>query len=828
MYFTKRIKIWTNLLLMLVMIISPGCIWWRGKNQHEYHDADIELYKNAATAIEYPDVESCGIDELASTGRPRTLINREPTEYWNLSLEECMHMALKNSKVLRDLGGAVLDAPDSVQTIYDPARGEADPRFGVEAALSAFDAEWSTQAFFEKNDKAVNNQFFGGGTRLFKQDLLDYSSQLSKQTATGAMLSVRHNAQYDFNNAPGNATPNLPWGTNFEVEFRQPILQGAGVQFNRIAGPNATPGVYNGVMIARIRTDIALADFQEAVTDLVFSVEYLYWELYSAYRKLDSIVAARDRALETWRIVNSLKDQVGADEEAQARAQYYRLESDVQNALNGKLQEKAVITAFRGTAGVYVNERRLRLLMGLPINDGRLIRPKNEPVMAKIVFDWNEALIEALMRRTVLRRQKWRIKQRELELIASKNFMRPRLDTIGRYRWRGLGHDLITHSADSEFDSAFGNLLNGDFQEWQAGFELSFPAGWRQASAGVRNAELNLAREHALLYEQEREVTNDLSNAFGELERAYIAAKLNYNRRLAARQQLAALEAKAQGDLRTQTRYLDLILDAQRHLAEADNLYHGSMAEYMLAVRHVHRSKGSLLDYNEIHLAEGPWPEKAYRNAARRERLRVRSWHLENFVMQNPSPVSNGPIPQDVDSTDVEPMPAEVVPLPESNSSPLPPAPPSVGPDNDVRSFESARNVNARRSLEEFQKVKYQTAPHQSRTPQPKTRSAVRYIDASVRPASAARTTPTPTSPPRSQIQPARKNDVKAAPNSHMPSGRALSDSEAEGVRQDTTTTRPPTSPFLYPDTSAKTYSLAPVIDHGLPDGLGRLQPRVR
>jgi len=388
------------------MLISPGCSWFRSEKDRAYREVDFELYKDTATAIEYPDVDSACFDEVASTGRPRTLINREPTEYWNVSLEECIHIALTNSKVLRDLGGAVLDAPDAVQTVYDPARSEADPRFGVEAALSAFDAEWSTQAFFEKNDRAVNNQFFGGGTRLFKQDLLDYTSELSKQTATGANLAVRHNVQYDFNNAPGNATPNLPWGTNFEVEVRQPILQGAGVRFNRIAGPNATPGVYNGVLIARIRTDIALADFQDAVTNLVFSVEYLYWELYAAYRRLDAKIAARDRALETWRIVNSLKDQVGADEEAQAREQYYRLENDVQNALNGQLQEKADITAFRGTAGVHVNERRLRLLMGLPINDGRLIRPKNEPVMAKIVFDWNEALVEALMRRTVLRRQK--------------------------------------------------------------------------------------------------------------------------------------------------------------------------------------------------------------------------------------------------------------------------------------------------------------------------------------------------------------------------------------------------------------------------------------
>ena len=35
-------------------------------------------------------------------------------------------------------------------------------------------------------------------------------------------------------------------------------------------------------------------------------------------------------------------------------------------------------------------ENRLRYLMGLAATDGRLIRPKDEPTTAKVVFDWLE------------------------------------------------------------------------------------------------------------------------------------------------------------------------------------------------------------------------------------------------------------------------------------------------------------------------------------------------------------------------------------------------------------------------------------------------------
>ena len=59
--------------------------------------------------------------------------------------------------------------------------------------------------------------------------------------------------------------------------------------------------------------------------------------------------------------------------------------------------------------------------MGISSSDGRLIRPADEPTTARVTFDWQQSLVEALSRSAELRRQKWRIKQRELELTAAKN-----------------------------------------------------------------------------------------------------------------------------------------------------------------------------------------------------------------------------------------------------------------------------------------------------------------------------------------------------------------------------------------------------------------------
>ncbi len=135
-----------------------------------------------------------------------------------------------------------------------------------------------------------------------------------------------------------------------------------------------------------------------------------------------------------------------AEQEWQAREQFFRLDAEVQDALYGRLVEKSTTNNFRGYGGVQASERRLRLAMGLSASDGRLIRPSEEPTMAEIAFDWDELTTECLDRHVELRRQRWMIKRREMELLAARNFTLPQLDAVAGYRFRGLGRDWINSS----------------------------------------------------------------------------------------------------------------------------------------------------------------------------------------------------------------------------------------------------------------------------------------------------------------------------------------------------------------------------------------------
>jgi hypothetical protein len=278
------------------------------------------------------------------------------------------------------------------------------------------------------------------------------------------------------------------------------------------------------------------------------------------------------------------------------------------------------------------------------VADGRQIRPADEPTPAKVSFDWRHTVCEALVRNVDLRRQKWRVKEKELELISAKNYVLPRLDAVGQYRWRGLGNDYWgTARTPGEFDNAMQNLTGGDFQDWQFGLEFSLPIGFRKQLAGVRHAQLNLARERSVLREQELEVSHQLGSAIRDLELGTKLIRTNYEYYVAAKHEVAAIQAAYDNGTIT----LNVLLEAQRRAAEAEIAYYRSLVNYNLAIVDVHFRKGSLLEYNGIWLAEGPWVGKAYFDARRRAVARDAGLYMD-YGFTRPKVISRGAYQQHV------------------------------------------------------------------------------------------------------------------------------------------------------------------------------------
>ncbi|MCE9551960.1 MAG: TolC family protein, partial [Planctomycetes bacterium] len=409
-----------------------------------------------------------------------------------------------------------------------------------------------------------------------------------------------------------------------------------------IAGPyNPLQGIgskpFDGVVLARINQDITLADFEAGVRNMVFDVENTYWELYFAYRNLETSKVAMQSALKTWQRVKTLGEAGlaggSAKDEALAREQYYRFKALLETA----------------KSELFGAETRLRYMMGLSVSDGRLIRPSDEPTDANVAFNWCDIMGEALERSVELRRQKWVIKQRELELIAARNFLLPRLDANGLYRFHGFGDKLIDPGYDgpNPYDNAFSSMMHGNFQEWELGLQMSMKLGFRAELAGVRHQQLLLTRSKALLEEQELELSHQVADAVRAMDEFHKVTETNFNRRLAAIHQVESLQAvfDAGVDAAGGTHILDLLLEAQRRLAEAEGQYYRSLVDYNRSIAQLHLRKGSLLEYNGIYLAEGPWPAKAYFDALRLGRQRDASIHVD-YGYTRPKVFSQGPYEQ--------------------------------------------------------------------------------------------------------------------------------------------------------------------------------------
>jgi outer membrane protein TolC len=706
----RPVSCW-KILRVLVLVATAGCVPTQPFYLHE--DGDLSHYINKAVEAEHPDVHAPPLADVTDALRPLSISHPEFKEFWDLSLQDCVAIALNNMKIFR--GGrpvalvngqitpgsraeGLAEQPINVSTVYNPAIVESNPgqqigglsnfllqpnaqgansgltgattdggiagvRQGVEAALSNFDAQLSITSDPGAGARSSTSrpQNVQNVTAIFpivqstRQGGWDVT--LSKRTAEGTLFSASSTTDYLAGNVRGFPV-NQPlfgtWTQVLQVEARHPLLRGRGSQINRMP-----------IIISRIGTEMEVAGMQDQLQNVLTNIETRYWDLYLAYRNVETARVARDSALGTWRIVfdKYQTDVEPVQAEAQAQEQYYNFRASLEASLRS----------------LYDVENELRLLMGLASTDGRLIRPKDDPTLARIEFDWTETLAEAIARRSELVQQRWRLKQRELELILARNQLLPQLDVGAQYRWVGVGDNWWNAERSGRpipevpIDaSAWQSLTGGDFQEFSFLFQYQMPIGFRRELAGVRHAQLRLAREKALLEDMELDVSHGLAQALRNLETNFQLSQTNANRWNASQREVEAREA-----LYVAGRVaLDDVLDAQRRRAIAQGAFWSSLVEYNKSIALLHRRKGSIMDYDGIGFEEGAWPQKAYWDALARARERDAGWYID-YGWTRPKVISRGPVAQGLPTT--LPPDGMIQSTPEELPTPTPAQPPAEG-----------------------------------------------------------------------------------------------------------------------------------------------------
>ncbi|WP_435005426.1 TolC family protein [Tundrisphaera lichenicola] len=625
---------------------------------------------------------------LPKVARPRTTENPEADEIWHMTLPEAIRIGLDNSEVVRviSLGaqgiplggfeptpyatnagagaGAALGA-GSLSTVYDPAIQETQ----IATALSVFDANFTTSILWGNSTTPINNSISAGvvgvGARyplVFEQDTATFQSTLQKRAATGAVMQIQHNVSYLYSNSPANVFPSA-YTTNTQLSITQPLLGGtaqnpSGLEANRAS-----------IVIARLNADASVWNFKASIMAHVRSIEQQYWSLSQQQIALWS----RETAV---RLGEEILRRERAELEV-GRATTADVAEAEQQLENFKLN---LVTS---TSDVVTTERQLRNILGLPPADNRRIVPDTAPTEARLEPDWETSLAQMLAFQPDIVQQQLLVRLTELQLLLARNQLLPQLNLNALYQFNGLGRHLdqaesVAAGGGLDVINPITNLQNRtagvntqpqrvtDFNQWQVGLTFSMPIGFRAPLAQTRQAQYQLLRQRAFLQQIVHQSTHALSRFFLEVDSNYKQFRTAQRLRAAAQERLSAQKAFYEEGRIT----IDRLLDAVSQYANAIAQEAQFKTSYNTSIAALEEAKGTLLAYDNIAVAEGPSPRKAYIQA-KDQRPAHGQFHVPLDGSYRPEPI-NGP-------TMADPVP-DMPPLGEDFGGPKAPFPAPVGP----------------------------------------------------------------------------------------------------------------------------------------------------
>jgi outer membrane protein TolC len=367
-------------------------------------------------------------------------------------------------------------------------------------------------------------------------------------------------------------------------------------------------GRVEGILITRLRFDQQRTEFERNINFLLFNMEFAYWNLYGAYYNLYSREQALRQAFEAYRLSKARFEagRIAVQDFAQTRAQF-------------ELFRGQRITAL---GQVLDNERQLRGLLALPPEDGTRLVPADAPTLAPYTPDWCAAVNDMLAYRPELVLARQDLKFRQLDMISAKNQIRPDLRLTASYDINGIGTDLD----GAEFNpdqttprNALQNFIDNKFNNWQVGLRLFVPIGTRDGHAQVRVARLNLARSYAVLRDQESKAELFLAFQYRRVFEFYEQIKALRAQREANAQQLEARFKEFVVGRGT----LDVLLEAQRNWADSLASEYQAIVNYNNALCGFQFAKGTLIQYDNVTIAEGALPHAAQVRAVEHQKERT-------------------------------------------------------------------------------------------------------------------------------------------------------------------------------------------------------------
>ena len=556
----------------------------------------------------------------------------------------------------------------TLSSVYDPAIQETQ----IATALAVFDANFTTSILWGHSTTPINNSHLGrrrqrrrpGIPLVFNQDNATFQSTLQKRAATGAVLQIQHNVSYLYSNSPANVFPSA-YTTNTQLSITQPLLGGTA------QNPSGLEANRANIVIARLNADASVWNFKAAIMAHVRSIEQQYWSLSQQQIalwsretavKLGEEILRRERAeLEVGRATTA--------DVAEAEQQLENFKLNLVTRHLGRHHHRAAAPehprpapgrqppdrprhrAHRGPARARLGDQ--------PGPDARL-PARHRPAAAPGPADRAPAPAGPEPAPPAVE------PERPLPVQRPGPPARP---GRGGHR-RGGPARASTRSPSAKNPPPGVNTQPQDykdFNQWQVGLTFSMPIGFRAPLANTRQAQYQLLRQRAFLQQIVHQTTHSLARFFLEVDANYKQFRTAQRLRAAAQQRLEAQRAFYEEGRIT----IDRLLDAVSQYANAIAQEAQYKTSYNTSIAALEEAKGTLLAYDNIAVAEGPSPRKAYIQA-KDQRAGHGQFHVPLDGSYRPQPINGPPLP--------DTLPDEPAARRRATTGPRPPSRPRSAP----------------------------------------------------------------------------------------------------------------------------------------------------
>jgi outer membrane protein TolC len=377
----------------------------------------------------------------------------------------------------------------------------------------------------------------------------------------------------------GASSPDPFRRPNFVFSLTQPLLRGAGLAVNR-----------RYIRIAENNLKVSRLLFRQQLTDLVYGISRLYYDLVSLNEdvkvKQETLAAAQE-------LKSNNKNQVEVGtlaplELTRAQALVAASELDLTRAQGLVLQQEAVLKSTISRTGTA--DPRLAALRIVPTTT--IVVPENEsfPPLPDLIS-------RGLENRADLAQAAIQIKNGRITVNASRNQVRPEVDLIATAQTRGnLGSASITSVAPVALPPSAPAIRQAKLYE--AGIQIVLPFRNRVAQADAARDEIQLRQMEARLQQLENQVRDEIENTLTAVQvarAAYIAAV----RSREYQEQLLDAE-KQKFSVGASTNFI--IVQDESFLAQARSTEVVSRSVYIKARIAHQRAIGSLLESSNIEL----------------------------------------------------------------------------------------------------------------------------------------------------------------------------------------------------------------------------------